>query len=111
MSLGRNIARAGEIQLEWAPGVPPVPRTITAALDAGEPVPYKVDGHEKMANGTGGGSGPGAIVLSAIEELPEQSLTIRGLFDDETVVFPFGSLPAAARRDLSACFAPHSRNP
>jgi len=103
--------RAGEIQLEWAPGVPPVPRTISVTVDAGAPVPYTVDGHEKMANGTGGGSGPGAMILSATHELPEQSLTVRDLFDNETVVFGFGSLSPSARRGLSACFAPHSRNP
>ena len=57
----------------------------------------------KKADGTENTTGPAATVLKGTQ-LPARTLTISGLFPDETVVFSFDGLSKAARRDLSACF-------
>ncbi len=42
-----------------------------------DPVTYKIEGTEQMGNGTGGASGPGAILLNASKPpLPAQALTV-----------------------------------
>ena len=64
---------------------------------------YKVEGTEKMGNGTAGTSGPGSVVLRAMP-LPSQTLTISDVFPDQRVVFPFSKLTSAARHALSTCF-------
>jgi len=93
----------GEIQLAWAPGVPARGQVISAAADGNPPLPYKI----------AAASDPGDLVLYATEDpaspkflapLPAQTLTIRNVFPDETVVFPFDALTPAARQALSACF-------
>jgi hypothetical protein len=99
----RNDARDGEMQLAWSPNVPSNGRVMSAAADGQAPVTYKVEGTEKMGNGTGGTSGPGSIILKTMP-LPARTLTISNLFDDQTVVFPFSQLPSAARQALSTCF-------
>jgi hypothetical protein len=102
------------MQLTWAPGVPEAGSVMSAVVDGNAPVTYKVEGSEKMFHGATGMSGTGAVLLYATKEnssmpklvkpLPEQTLTVSGLFADETVVFPFGGLTPAARQALSACF-------
>jgi hypothetical protein len=102
------------MQLTWAPGVPEVGSVMSAVVDGNAPVTYKVEGSEKMFHGATGMSGTGAVLLYATKEnsgvpklvkpLPEQTLTVSGLFADETVVFPFGGLTPAVRQALSACF-------
>jgi hypothetical protein len=56
-----------------------------------------------MGNGDNSTTGPGAIALNATS-LPARTLTIRNLFQGETVVFPFGELSQTARETLSTCF-------
>jgi hypothetical protein len=92
------------MQLAWSPGVPSAGQIMYAAPDGMAPRTYKIDGTEKMGNGTGGASGPGAVDLRAIP-LPARTLTIRNLFPNETVVFPVGDLDRTVRDSLSTCFA------
>ena len=96
--------REGEMQLAWSPNVPASGQTMSAVADARPAVDYKVEGTEKMGNGTGGTSGPGSAILRAMP-LPARALTISHLFPDQTVVFPFHGLPLTAREALSMCFA------
>jgi hypothetical protein len=98
----RVATHEGEIRLAWANGVPDEGREITVQVDGQAPFKHKVDGGEKQGNGV---NGPGATVLSNMP-LPTQSLTIRNVFPDETVVFPFEGLSEPVRRDLGACFTP-----
>ena len=100
----RTDAREGDMQLAWSPNVPQNGRVISAAADGKTPMTYKVEGTEKMGNGTAGTSGPGAVILRAMR-LPAQTLTISNVFPDQTVVFPFSKLTSAARQALSTCFA------
>ena len=95
--------REGEMQLAWSPGVPEQGREISAAVDGNAPHTYKVEGSEKMGNGSNGISGPGAVILHATP-LPERTLTVRDLFPGETVVFSFDGLTPGVRQSLSACF-------
>jgi hypothetical protein len=92
----------GAIHLEWSPGVPKQGQMMSASVDGTAPLTYKIEGTETMGNGQKGTSGPGAVVLGT--PLPGRTLTIDNLFPEETVVFPFTELPAATRRQLSACF-------
>jgi hypothetical protein len=102
----RAATHEGEIKLAWANGVPEEGRPITVAVDGKAPFTHKVEGGRKQGNGA---YGPGATILYPNSEttmlFPTQTLTIRNLFPDETVVFPFENLSPAVRRDLSACFA------
>jgi hypothetical protein len=93
----------GEIQLAWSPGdVPATGGAMSAALDGKAPSTYQV------------ANGEGAAILYSTQEnsgranlampLPEQSLTIRNLFPNETVVFPFGSLAQTVRQEFATCF-------
>jgi hypothetical protein len=91
----------GGMQLAWSPGVPENGREMSAAIDNETPVPYKIEGREKMGNGSDGVSGPGAVVLRG--PLPEKTLAVRNLFGNETVLFRFDDLPVAARQSLAAC--------
>jgi hypothetical protein len=88
----------GEIKLAWANGVPEEGREISVAADGKTPFTHKVDGGKKQGNGV---NGPGATVLDL--PLPAHSLTIRNVFPEETVVFPFENLDRTVRRDLTAC--------
>lgn len=98
----RPDTRAGEVRLAWSPGVPAQGRQMSAAIDAGAPRTYRIEGTETMGNGQKGDSGPGSIVLAP--QLPRRALTVTNVFANEKVVFPFDELPAATRRQLSACF-------
>ena len=92
------------MQLAWSPGVPPAGQKMSAAPDGMAPRTYKIDSTEKMGNGADFTTGPGAVDLRAMP-LPARTLTVRNLFPDETVVFPFGDLDRAVRDSLSTCFA------
>jgi hypothetical protein len=95
----------GEIKLAWANGVPEEGREMTVAVDATTPFTHKIEGGKKQGNGM---NGPGVTVLYPNPEtnmpFPTQSLTIKDVFPDETVVFPFENLSQTVRRDLSTCF-------
>lgn len=105
--------REAEMQLAWSPGVPQQGRAMLTAVDGKALFTYKVEGIEKNGNGMGGTSGPGAAILYSTKAvsgvpkampLPSKMLTIRNLFADETVVFPFGALAQPVRHELSGCF-------
>jgi hypothetical protein len=99
----RAATHEGEMQLAWSPNVPGSGQTISAVVDGGPAIAYKVEGTEKMGNGSSGTSGPGSTVLKALP-LPAQTLTISSLFPDQAVVFPFGALPVDMRRQFAGCF-------
>ncbi len=107
-----------EMQLAWSPDVAKDNTVLTAAVDQRAPVAYKVAGQETYGNGMAGTSGPGAVVLYTTQNaknagsesssgaiLPSQTLTVRNLFPNETVVFPFNELSQGVRQELSVCFA------
>jgi hypothetical protein len=87
---------------------------MSAVVDGKVPFTYQVEGSEKMFKGAVGTMGTGATILNAkmgssgvsklAMPLPEHTLTISDLFPGETVVFPFGDLPQAARQELATCF-------
>ncbi len=87
------------MQLSWAPA--PTTGTLWAAVDG--KVEYKVEGLEKMGNGSKGTTGPAAIGLH-LSTLPGRVLRISNLFPNESVEFPFGELPKGARQSLAACY-------
>jgi hypothetical protein len=102
----------GEIKLAWANGVPEEGRKMTVAVDGKAPFTHKVEGGKKQGNGA---NGPGATILyrpngETNMPFPTQNLTIKNVFPDETVVFPFESLNQRVRRDLSACFTAGQTN-
>ena len=94
----------GEIRLLWANGVPEEGQEITVSVD-GRASTHKVTGGKEQGNGK---YGPGATILYPSADMklkmPAQNLTIKGLFPNETVVFPFDKLSQTTRRDLAACF-------
>jgi hypothetical protein len=79
---------------------------ISAAVDGGSPVNYKIEGMEKMGNGQSGESGPGSIQLRL--PLQARQLAVSNTFGDETVLFSFDGLSEGARQGLSVCF--HASN-
>ncbi len=89
------------MQLSWAPA--PTTGTLWAAVDGKPPIEYKVEGLEKMGNGSKGTTGPAAIGLH-LSTLPGRVLRISNLFPNESVEFPFGELPKGARQSLAACY-------
>lgn len=95
----------GEIRLAWANGVPDEGTEMTVEVDGKTPIAHKVEGGKKQGNGI---NGPGATVLYPNPQtsmpLPRRTLTVRNVFRDETVVFPFEALSPKIRGDLSACF-------
>ena len=101
----RVATHEGEIKLAWANGVPEEGREMIVAVDGKAPFTHKVEGGKKQGNGT---NGPGAIILYPNPQtnmpFPTQSLTIKNVFPDETIVFPFENLSQTVRRDLSTCF-------
>ncbi len=111
----RADTREAQMELAWSPAVPKTGQVLSAFVDGEELSTYKVEGTEKMGNGSNGSSGPGSIVLFATGKsfgaaklattLPAHTLTIRDAFPNETVVFPFGELSQRDRQGLSACFA------
>jgi hypothetical protein len=101
----------GEVQLAWAPIAQS--GTLTASVDGNAAVEYRVEGSEKMGNGSGVElHGLAALALAETKRgaardglpLPAESLTIGALFPGQTVTFSFANLPTDARRELHACF-------
>ena len=101
----------GYVQLAWAP----VPQSgaLAISVDGNAAVEYRVEGSEKMGNGSGVVlHGLAALVLAETKRgasgpgwpFPAEALTISDLFPGETVTFPFASLPKDARQSLNACF-------
>ena len=95
----------GLVQLAWAPGVPKVGTEISISVDEGAPFTYTIQPGEKEFKGTIGTMGVGAALI-AVDELPARSLTVRNLFPDETVAFPFAGVP---RGELARCFGARKR--
>ena len=93
--------REGDIQISWAPNA--TNGTLLASLDGKAPVTYAVEGTESMGNGQDAKALRAAIKLRSA--MPAQSLAISDLFPNDKVVFPFDTLPDAAKQTLSACFA------
>jgi len=102
-------AHEGAMQLAWSP----VPKEGPLAIAAdGQPATmFKVEGKERMGNGTPVTSGPAAFVIARFGgtsdsriQLPKRTLTASGLFAGESVTFPFDELNRATRDALSACF-------
>jgi hypothetical protein len=106
----RGDTHEGEIKLAWANGVPDEGQEITVEVDGKAPITHKVEGGKKQGNGI---NGPGATVLypdlTAKMPIPSHSLTVKNVFPDETVVFPFENLSQTVREDLSACFTSSGR--
>jgi hypothetical protein len=104
--------RQGDIQLAWSPNVPPDGRLVSVVADDRAPVSFKVEGTEKMGNGTAGTSGPGSTILYATSSpaprlampLPARTLTVSRLIGDQAVAFHFDELSPSARDALSPCF-------
>jgi hypothetical protein len=97
---------AGEVQLSWSPQ-PQTGRTLAVGIDEQPSTEYTLEGKESMGNGSSLLSGLGSLVLAKSGSsliLPKRSLTIRGLFDGETVVFPFVELDQNVRSELGRCF-------
>ena len=90
----------GSLQLAWAPE--PKNGTLNVSSDLGKPVAYVIDTHEKMGNGTSSVGAGASVMLNG--PLPASSLAVGDLFPGQTVVFFFDTLPADARRELSACY-------
>lgn len=103
-------AHEGEMQLSWSPS--PKTGTLSAVVDGKTTYTYKVEGTEKMGNGSAVITGPAAVNLyegkkdsrNAGMRLPAKSLLISDLFPNESVEFSFNDLPKAARQSLGACF-------
>ena len=102
----RPDSHEGEMKLAWANGVPDEGREMTIEVDGGSHWTHRVTGGKEQGNGK---YGPGSTILFPNLEkthvpFPVESLTIRDVFPNETVVFPFESLDRAVRRNFSACF-------
>jgi hypothetical protein len=103
------LTRAGEIRLSWSPI--PTATTLVATVDQDPGVTYRVDGTEKMGNGLPGETPPASLVLyysnmrggAPTISLPRQRLRVSGVFND-TVEFPFESLPPDVREATAPCF-------
>lgn len=87
-------------RLTWSPA-PATDRTFTVSADDGPAISYKIDGQEKMGNGTAGTSGMASAKLTT--PLRAKRLTISDIFPGEQVDFPVGDLDAATRRQLTGC--------
>lgn len=92
----------GGMQLAWAPR--PGTGTLTVTVDSARSLEYRVQGLEKMGNGSAVTTGPAAVQLNDITTLPERSLRAGDLFPDERVEFPFRELSQSARQSLAPCF-------
>jgi hypothetical protein len=91
----------GTMQLAWAPA--PTTGVLSVLVDDGAPSTYKVEGSERMGNGSQVvTAGPAAMNLTIA--LPVRTLTVRNLFPDETVMFRFDGLNQSVRQPLSQCF-------
>lgn len=100
----RADSREAAMELTWSPGVPKEGQPLTVLVDGIAQPGVKVPGAEPMGGGMAGTSGPGAVILNALP-LPEQTLTIRDIFPNQTVEFPFSEMSRTDRQTLAACFA------
>lgn len=94
--LYRLVFDCRQLQLAWSP----VPQNgmLTVVVDGGAPTQIEVQGSEKMGNGSKVVTkGLAAATLTGIP-VPKRSLTVSGLFANETVTFPFDNLPPGACR-------------
>ena len=94
-----------EAHLAWSPGVPQQGTAVSAIVDGRARLAYEIAGLEPMGMGSDLKSGPGSMILIAMP-IPEQTLTVKGVFGDETVEFPFGALNQKARKTFLKCFRP-----
>ena len=99
------------MQLAWSPVAQS--GTLAASVDGNMAVQYRVEGSEKMANGSGVVlHGLASLVLTETKPglsrtglpFPAKSLTISDLFPGETVTFSFANLPRNQRNEFDACF-------
>ena len=106
-----SATREGEVQLAWSPA--PTNGTLTASVDGNTAVQYRLEGSEKMGNGSEVVlHGLAAVVLAETKRgvprtglpFPAESLTVSDLFPGVTVTFSFAKLPKEARRKLNECF-------
>jgi hypothetical protein len=105
--------KEGSFQVAWSPIAQS--GELAVFVDGKSAGSYRVEGTEKWGNGSGTIQHSLAAVMLAESRagqpasalpLPAQSLTISDLFPDETVTFPFATLPKEARDSLAVCFAP-----
>ena len=90
--LNCNLAtHQGDIQLTWSPSA--TTGTLAVSADGNAPRQYKTAGPEDAA----------AITLAQLP-MPSRTLTVSGLFRNETIVFPVSELYSKARETLAACF-------
>ena len=94
--------RQGEMQLTWSPQ-PQTDRTFWVAVDGKPGTAHRLEGTEKMGNGTAGMSGRAGTILNV--PLPQGTLTVKDLFPSEAVAFPVGELDQQVRRQLAASFS------
>lgn len=94
------------MELTWSPGVPKEGQPLAILVDGIAQPAVEVPGAEPMGGGMAGTSGPGAVILRGVP-LPEHALTIRDIFPNQSIEFPFGEMSRADRQALSACFAAH----
>jgi hypothetical protein len=106
-----SATQEGELQLAWSPVAQS--GTLAASVDGNVAAQYRVEGSEKMGNGSGVElHGLAALVLAKTKRgvsrtglpFPSESLTISDLFPGETVTFSFANLPKDARQEFNACF-------
>jgi hypothetical protein len=106
-----SATQEGEMQLAWSPVAQS--GTLAASVDGNMAVQYRVEGSEKMANGSGVVlHGLASLVLTETKRglsrtglpFPAESLTISDLFPGETVTFSFANLPRNQRNEFDACF-------
>ncbi len=98
------------MQLSWAPL--PKRGALSVVVDGKTSFTYKVEGIEKMANGSQVTTGPAAILIYESKKdsrssrmlLPMNTLGISDLFENESVEFSVGDLLQTARQSLAACF-------
>jgi hypothetical protein len=88
------------MELTWSPATPKNGQEFSITIDGKPALTSKVEGTEKMGNGSNGTSGPGGVLLSPLP-LPSQTLAVTEILPGETVIFPFDTLPKTTRE---ACF-------
>jgi hypothetical protein len=88
----------GEIQLAWSPASINE-RAFFVSADSGARISQKTAGGESVGNGS-----DHADALLKVP-VPTNSLTVTDVFTDETIVFPFDTMPSDARISLSFCLS------
>ncbi len=88
------------MELTWSPATPKNGQEFSITIDGKPALTPKVEGTEKMGNGSNGTSGPGGVLLSPLP-LPSQTLSVTEILPGETVIFPFDTLPKNIREACS----------